>query len=81
MTKLTWKKCGIEYYDDVQDFVEPYFEGVSDYPEAASAYQEIADMTAEEIMEKAGNPDYDMGSFCRDVVDTAYRAMWKFYEI
>ena len=81
MKKLTWKRSGIEYYDLVDDFVEPYFDGVSDFPEAMNVYQEIKKMTPSEILEKVGNPDYNPFEFRKDVINTAYRAMWHFYSI
>jgi hypothetical protein len=81
MTKLTWKKCGIKYYDMVDDFVKSYFDDVNDYPEAMSVYQEIEKMTPSEILEKVGNPDYNAGEFRKNVMNTAYKALWHYYQI
>lgn len=81
MVKLTLGKTGIEYDDIVSEFVAQKFEGVSDYPEAMSAYQEIENMTPEQVSEQAGNKEYDIAWFRKDVMMTAYRALWKFYVI
>lgn len=80
MTKLKWIKSGDTYYDLVDDFVASYFEGVNDYPEAQSAYNEIEKLQPEEISKQAGNKDFNIYMFRRDVVSKAYKALWKFYQ-
>lgn len=73
------KKAEKDFDETVIDFVKPYFEGVNDYPEAMSAYQEIENLTPAEILEKVGNPSFNPIEFRKYVINKAYRIMWRFY--
>ena len=81
MTKLTWKRCGNKYYDKIFDYLEPKFKDVEDYKSADKVCEELKKMTPEEISVDAGNTEYNVVIFHKEVMFTAYQALWKFYQI
>lgn len=81
MSKLTWKKCGIRYYDTVYSYLESKFEKVGDFKSAERVFNDLEKMTPKEISDDASNTEYDVACFHKEVMNTAYNALWKFYQI
>lgn len=77
---IAFKKTGIEYYDLIGEYVASCFKDANNYDEAQIAFNKLSKLEPEEVSQEAGNKDFNIYIFYREVKYLAYSTLFQFYQ-